>query len=191
MSKKKNNSCTSFVLVCYEDSMPQSIESIIEIFKPILLRYAYIKHDLDENDDESLKKTHYHVYLKLGARVRYSTIAKNFGISEEQVEYCAFERGTIRYFLHFDDADKTPYAVSQLVSYNIPINDYLDDNVIDKQDRERGELSLLINYVVYKGCFDALSLLNYAIENNLCNTMKKYYSILRDIQSQKWSRSQV
>ena len=138
--KKKNNGSSDrirqFFFVCYPESIPQPIDSCIRALSPDA--YAYILHDSDYDLNNVLEKAHYHVYLKFRNAHSLSSIAKQFGIAVNLVEYCRSPRDSIRYMLHLDYPDKTLYHQSDIHSVNVPLNKFL------KQDNENVDVLLLI-----------------------------------------------
>ncbi len=129
MSKKSKGETPrirQFFFICYPESIPQSIDVCIRESNPDA--YAYILHDEDYDINDMLKKAHYHVLLKFENARTYSSIAKQFGIAENNVEYCKSPRAAVRYLLHLDTPEKTSYPRERIHSKNFPVDEFLKDN---------------------------------------------------------------
>ena len=125
-SKGESSRIRRFFFICYPESLPKPIDVCIREALPD--KYAYILHDEDYDINEQLKKEHYHVYLDFENARTYSSIAKQFGIAENNVEYCKSPKYAVRYMLHRDNPEKTAYYPDSIHSKNVPVEDYLKDN---------------------------------------------------------------
>ena len=89
-----------------------------------------IEHNRDvwNSDDEAenpehkageKKKLHYHFVVEWVNQTSIKRLAKRFNISEAAIQLCDDERGSKRYLLHTDNADKAAYFVSELLGNDI------------------------------------------------------------------------
>lgn len=94
--------------------------------------YARILHDNDFLDDGTLKKAHYHVYLKFYKKKDINVIAKIFNIKPNLVQKVKNKGALIRYFIHKDNPEKYQYSDFEILS-NFDIYEFLEYSVSDCQ----------------------------------------------------------
>lgn len=110
--------------VVYPESCAD-IEYAINLLAP--MRYAYILHDCDTDENGVLKKSHYHVFLYFENARYFSSIANVFGIAENNVEPVKNVRSLIRYFSHIDNSEKYQYSYTDIVTFNMDIDRHYAD----------------------------------------------------------------
>ena len=110
--------------IVYPESCPD-IEFAINKLEPV--RYAYILHDADTDENGELKKSHYHVYLYFENARYFSSIANQFCIAENNIEPVKNVRSLIRYFSHIDYSDKFQYNYKDIISFNLDIDKHYAD----------------------------------------------------------------
>lgn len=101
------------------------IEYAINKLEPV--RYAYILHNCDTDENGVLKKSHYHVYLYFENARYYSAIANEFCIAENNIEPVKNVRSLIRYFSHIDNSEKYQYNYTDIVAFNMDIEKHYAD----------------------------------------------------------------
>lgn len=178
MSKQRQ--LVSMLFVAYEESIPKSVDRIIEDIKSELVQYCYIRHDKDVDEDNVQKKVHYHIYLRFKGRKTLRLVANMFGIEEGLIQQCQFYKGSVRYFVHYDDLDKYQYSMLDLKSYNINIGEIFNDEIFEKDKREASELKQILLEIKKKPTINKCDLLHYCLEYDYLSTYKKYYQIIRD-----------
>lgn len=168
----------NFSVIAYAESMPNNIQAIVSALPCV--KYAYIYHDKDILESGELKKPHYHIYLSFDKKVRYTTIAKSFGVvaNSELIQPVRYVPTTIRYFVHFDDLDKYQYNLSDLITFNID-----RDFIFNLESNEQKETSAVLDLFEYIKLYTpTLSMLfKYACDNGLYGYYRKNYSIIKDL----------
>lgn len=110
---------------------------------------ATIKHDRDkrEDDQNSLKTTHYHMVIQYEGNYRIGTVinwlSDLFHINENQIsiDKCTSIEMQTRYLLHLDDPDKEPYDIWDIATNDkVVLNRYLQLTIIK-------DLNALITFV--------------------------------------------
>lgn len=121
------------VMLYAEDGWtPQKIVEVLEPWR-VVHKYAFILHDMDLDENEVLKKAHYHVYVSFGkSSTSVQSVANRFGISENLVNKIKSNRYlTLRYFLHIG-TDKHLYPMSDMVA-NFDVEAFFDSQKQQKQ----------------------------------------------------------
>lgn len=84
------------------------------------LRYWYILHNKDINNDGTPKKEHYHIVLDIDFKNKSHTIyekqsiAELFGRNVEAIEKVSNPTGILRYLTHKDNLEKEPYNINEV-----------------------------------------------------------------------------
>lgn len=168
----------NILLICYPESC--NIKDIITKYenKGKIISYAYIEHNLDINSDGTLKKTHYHVYLKLSKPTTKEQISKDFNIDKTLIETALNPNGIIRYLLHLDNKDKTPYKKEKIVSYGLDIDRMISMSKMGSQ-AEKDILLEILSWIEkglsYKDIFELVLKLDYYA------VYRSNYSVIRDL----------
>lgn len=113
-----NNSKSRYwTFVVYEESAPHNW---IEIIKSTFLPIAFIYHDRDINDDGTIKKPHYHVFVQYGNTTTYKNIFELFGsiCANGHIERVISPTGAYQYLTHKNRPEKTQYADDEIVWLN-------------------------------------------------------------------------
>lgn len=104
-------------------------EKILEIVgnRRMIKEYAIILHDKDVNEDQTLKKAHFHVYMNFGkSSATLGQTAKWFGIAENQVERIKTKKYfVLQYYLHTNSPEKYQYPIDDMIC-NFDLNAYFD-----------------------------------------------------------------
>lgn len=177
-----NEAVKKFSIVAYDESLPQSISDIFSSLVSLgCIQYAYIKHDNDVDINGLPKKCHYHIYLMFENKKSYHYIAKMFGIApnDELLKPVKSVNGLIRYFIHLDDKDKYQYCPSDIIAYNIDINQCFEP-CFDKESINEAQLTMILSFI-YSGQRNLNAIFSYVLENHLLATFQKYYYIIRDV----------
>ena len=82
-----------------------------------IVKYAFILHDKDINDDGSLKKPHWHIFLQFSEAQKFSDVSNWFAVGEQYVN-CLRTRfdSAVVYLIHLNAPDKYQYSNSDVVS---------------------------------------------------------------------------
>lgn len=104
---------TIWEIILYKDDV---------LYKDIMQRleeyeYAKITHDLDVNDDGTIKKEHTHVVIKT-SQISLSTLAKHLQIKENYIAIKRNLKFAVRYLWHKDQPLKHQYAYEAVETNN-------------------------------------------------------------------------
>lgn len=162
-------------LVCWEESLPSTIEDIIQeyLYKGNVNYYAYIKHDKDD------KKIHYHVVIGFFEPTTKEQVSKKFGIKSNQVQPLSNLNGNIFYMTHFGIPDKYKYDIHDIVSYNVDVA-----NIFARGLQSDLSVSASLKQIIQYKRFNRSNnydLLIYCIDNGFMEIYRKYYQIIKDI----------
>ena len=192
MKKWTTESSLSMSLVCYPESMDGSISSILDGLnaKYGIKEYAYILHDCDREDDGTLKKEHYHLYVKFLKRVSYSTIAKAFNINanSDLIDNARDRNRVIRYMTHQDYAEKYQYDFEFIHTYLInstELEAICSNDVDNIPTNETIDFNNLLAYALSDECWTITCLTRYALNNGMFATFRRCYQILKEILKEK------
>lgn len=176
-----DQSSLSFNVKAYPDSIPDTIQSIINNLDN-LREYAYILHNQDIDDNGQLKKPHYHIYLRFNKKYRYTTIAKAFGVApnSELLSRVKDANKLVRYFVHLDDPEKFQYSTDLLTTYNINREAVLSTFFLDKEDKERNDFQSIMLYIATEEP-SIWSLTKYCLDNDMIATYRRCYNIFKDL----------
>ena len=178
----------TFNLIAYAESLPASVQSILNELA-FLCEYAYILHEKDIEADGSLKKPHYHIYLKFTKRIRYRSIAKKFGIAPNNalIQSCRNKILSIRYFVHLDDPEKYQYNTDELITANIDRDSLLTLSYSSDEEKEKNDFYTIIDYIADNDV-NYWSLIHFVLANNLIGTYRRCYSMFKDLLNEKKER---
>lgn len=147
--KKADKRTRNWVFILYPESAPTNWK---ELLKEEMISFAVSPlHDLDISDENTgvLKKAHYHIMLcfdsmKAFSQVEAITKKLNCPIPQPVNSY----KGTIRYMVHKDDANKHQYNINDIYVY--------------------GDIDIVTPFQTATSRYDAIKeMLNYVKENNI------------------------
>lgn len=179
-----SSSSRLFHLVFYPDSSSYSATSVLDSCSKLVFcsQYAYILHDSDKNDDDTLKKAHYHLVLSCKYPVTYSRVLNSLGLPESSMTLpdanskARTFRSMVRYLVHADNSKKFQYSLDQ-ISSNFDFSKFFDDASIDKASSAFLDL---LEFMSQKGQ-TRRSIALYAASSGLIGYYRQYYHILWDI----------
>lgn len=106
-------------------------------------------HDKDFDEDGTVKKPHYHVFLKFDGSKSFSQVRRIAGaVSGGMVEVVHNCRSALRYLCHLDDDDKAQYSWQDVESFcGIDLGRLTEDERMSIQQRVKmlAEMSLFID----------------------------------------------
>ena len=81
-----------------------------------VVKYCYALHDKDKKENESLKASHYHIFLQFKDMVDLSTVAKAFEVDNTRVQKVMAKSyaQAIPYLVHANAPDKFQYDVEEV-----------------------------------------------------------------------------
>lgn len=98
--------------------------------------YAAILHDKDVTEEGELKKEHWHVVLRFPQSVWSSAICKDLGIEQNYIEDVKRFDNAIQYLIHYNDTNKTQYAVDEVFG-NLRTKLIESINKVEKSEGEK------------------------------------------------------
>lgn len=180
-----SSSSRNFHLVLYPDASNYTFLQVIAenvVNLKSCSKWAHCIHDMDTNDDGSLKKAHCHLVLSCKYPVRYKDILSALGVPEsamtlpdEHSKTRTF-RSMVRYLVHADSPKKYQYDI-QLISSNFDVSQYFDDASSDKSSSAFLEL---LDFMSLPSS-NRRSVALYAASCGLLGYYRQYYRILWDI----------
>lgn len=110
------------MLLLYPDN-ESHVEALAKISKSY--DYAAVQHDKDtwtEEDEKKnpehrtgeLKKAHIHVVIRTSNATWNTALCKDLGIEEKFCEQAKNIDNALQYLIHYNDTDKTPYALDDV-----------------------------------------------------------------------------
>lgn len=141
--------------------------------------YIYILHNRDLNENNELKKEHYHVILHFPNARTTSTISKQLGVGEHLFYEIKSLNGQLRYLIHYDDDDKTRYETDEVKGTLYMLGKF-KKSFKDSQD-EASDVSLIYEFIVDNDINDLHDLLNFVLDNNLYSSFRRNYVMFKDL----------
>lgn len=142
------------------------------------IKFAYILHDKDINDDGTKKKLHWHFDVFFEQVRSIKKVSEEYKVPLNLIEWKADKIGTIQYLVHRNHPLKYQYQVSNIVS-NMDIDKYF---IEDKKSSETDDLRLIMDYIANKEALVSLyQIYCFAIENDIWSSYRRNYSIIKDI----------
>lgn len=118
-AKRAGTRTRNWSFLVYPESMPDNwIEIIKEERVPFVVSPL---HDCDVLDDNSgeLKKAHYHVVITYSSMKSYNQVKElTDSLNAPIPQQCKNLIGSVRYFLHLDNADKYQYSKEDIQAFN-------------------------------------------------------------------------
>lgn len=163
MSDKKSNRRTrNWCAVVYPDSAPENWKSILDSLN---IKWACSPlHDKDTDDDEQLKKAHWHIVLCYNGNKSYEQVVEDLEPLNCPVpQICRDVRSSVRYFIHKDHPHKFQYSQADIETFGgFDIGDVFS---LSKSEKTQYliDISLFIREWDIKEYWD---LLFYAVDEN-------------------------
>lgn len=159
-----------FFINLYPKSDTYNCTELINDLTESCVHYAYILHDKDIADEETgeLKKEHIHFYARIPVKRSRKAMSEDFGIPLNHIEYALSTENCIRYLIHLDNPEKTPYPRSEIIG-NFDFTKYLCDN----NSKENEQLEELYKFLQDNPGASFNTLLGFALQNNLGSCLRK------------------
>lgn len=169
--KKSNRRTRNWCAVVYPESAPDNWKCILDSLN---IKWACSPlHDKDVDDDEQLKKAHWHIVLCYNGNKSYEQVVEDLEPLNCPVpQICRDVRSSVRYFIHKDHPHKFQYNQADIEVFGgFDIGDVFS---LSKSEKTQYliEISLFIREWDFKEYWD---LLYYAIDNNT-----EWVSIIQD-----------
>lgn len=160
-----------FSFILYEEDKEQmkGYEYIKEHFD-----YASILHDRDKLEDGEIKKSHYHIIIRIGKNPRNrKAISKETGIQENYIEGCNKEK-MLLYLIHYNNPEKTQYSIEEVKG---ALKEDLEMLIKQKTNTNEEILDEIIRYI-YNNKVNMFELTNYCIKRNYYKQLKENQYLL-------------
>ena len=145
--------------------------------------YIYILHDRDVKDDNTLKKSHYHVLLYFPNQKSLSALKNQLKLNDNDFYEIKSMSGQLRYLIHFDDDDKFQYSKDDVVGSRFMIEKF---NLSIKNLRsETEESSAIVEYIFDDSVFSLYQVFQFVIDNDIYATYRRNYSMYKDLLKEK------
>lgn len=140
--------------------------------------FCYILHDRDVKVDNTPIKPHYHVLLKFKNRRRITTVAEQFGVPVNMIEWKSDFKLSVQYLVHLHNFNKFSYDINELIS-NFNVRPYF------VKATESEEVAMLIDFIASsKPTLKELS--QFALDNSIWGSFRRNYRILLDMFSEDY-----
>lgn len=148
----KNSRSYNWTFLLYPESMNRNY---LDYLKSGYFSFAISPlHDMDLEEDGSLKKPHYHVVLHFDTLKSYSQLLEITVDLSGTIPQKVFSlSGVTRYLIHADDKAKFQYSRNDIYSYNFDLDKYISSPNI-QSDFVQYLLDILDSY-----SFDSFALL--------------------------------
>lgn len=155
----------------------EEVYSIIDKAKKNNIDYYYIYHNLDVNDDGTLKKPHYHIQLYCDNQRTIENWVKFYAVDPNRVEKIKNKISAIRYLIHCDNNEKYQYQLEDICS-NGEIIKYFKSTI----SSENNEIELIYLHITkLKRHIGYKELWDFVIDNGIWSTYRRNYSIIKDL----------
>lgn len=108
-----NERSIHWALVLYPSEDPTH-KHALDFIKENYKKYAFIKHDSDVLDDNTLKKEHYHVVISFSNYRWRSAISNELGITPNYIEKVRNLENALKYLIHYNNSNKYQYDINQV-----------------------------------------------------------------------------
>lgn len=169
--------CRNFHGVIYPDSESYVCDDIVAALDDTFVKWAYILHDMDTDDNGELKKPHIHWMGSRKTPVTVKTIANSLGLAEHDVERTRQWKSMCRYLIHADNPEKYQYEPEK-VTTNFDYGSYVTP-------LERFEMAMNIaDYIAENPHVTPYELLKWTGVNGLYSEYLRAYPIFAAIINQ-------
>lgn len=166
MNKRDINRWFCAILYEEDNNFNKYFNNIKELYEKV----TWIRHDRDIMEDGTPKKKHIHILFNVGENARYRrSIAKEIGIAENYLEGCN-KKNMLKYLIHYNKQDKTQYKIEEVKG---ELKEELKKIINRESETMEERLKELIERVNKGKILSIYALLNYAIENDMMEIVKK------------------
>ena len=162
-----------FELVLYPDSESYDIDSVLSSAISYFPTWAYCLHDLDTNDDGSLKKAHIHFVGKLDEVRSPDVVCRDLSIPLNSISNIKSWKAACRYLIHLDSPTKYQYSIDDVIS-SFPILSYF--SLPDDEQARR-----ILEYISSSGCTRVIDLTVWSLDNGCYSALRRGFAIWSQI----------
>jgi hypothetical protein len=158
--KNANRRARNWCAVVYPDSAPENWKEILDNLN---IKWACSPlHDKDIDDDEQLKKAHWHIVICYGGNKSFEQVKEDLSELNCPIpQICRDVRSSVRYFIHKDHPHKFQYQVSTIECYGgFDISDVFNPTKSEKTEIFRE----IITFIRDNDIQEFFDLMNYAMD---------------------------
>lgn len=172
-----SNRFRNFGIILYPEDNTHMLA--LEYIKHNYENYIYILHNRDLNENNEIKKEHYHIILHFPNARSLATLSRQLGIKENLFYQIKSLNGQLRYLIHYDDDDKTRYETDEVKGTLYMLGKF-KKSFKDSQD-EASDVSLIYEFIVDNEIDDLHTLLSFVLDNNLYSSFRRNYVMFKDL----------
>lgn len=152
------------------------LDRLQKVYVDILYVYAF--HDKDLFDDGTPKKPHYHLLFVFPREKSIKKIAHDLEVPEYAIVWKQFLDKSVQYLIHLNNPEKYQYDV-EILQGTLDFEQYFASS---KRSSLKNELNLITDFIIrHKGHITYYEIFCFARDNDLLNTYRRWYSIIKDI----------
>ena len=188
MAKKKkeldhNQPDRKFMIMLYANSQSYVFDEVMTKIQEYAPEWAYVLHDRDVDENDNLKREHYHVAVRFPTARTRKAVANVIGIEPNYIERWDSFKKACRYLMHADNPEKTPYGY-----YYVESNfDFV--KLTNVQESEAVKVKEILNFIWTDECKNMVNIADFAIENGMWSEYRRSYAVIKDyfaeVQKQK------
>lgn len=145
--------------------------------------YIYILHDRDVKEDNTLKKSHYHVILYFPNQKSLSSLKSQLKLNDSDFYEIKSMSGQLRYLIHYDDDDKYQYNVNDVKGSTFLMRKFA--NSIKNINSELEESSAIVEFIMDDSTTTLYQVFQFVIDNDIYSTFRRNYTFYRDLLKEK------
>lgn len=151
----------------------------LEYIKHHCDNYIYILHNRDLNENNEIKKEHYHVILHFPNARNLTTLSRQLGVKENLFYRINSLNGQLRYLIHYDDDDKTRYDIDEVKGTLYMLSKF--KKAFRGSQDEESDVCLIYDFIVDNEIKDLHMLLDFVLDNNLYSSFRRNYVMFKDL----------
>lgn len=158
--KNANKRARNWCAVVYPDSAPNDWKKLLDNLN---VKWACSPlHDKDTDDDEQLKKAHWHIVICYSGNKSFEQVKDDLAeINCPIPQICRDVRSSVRYFIHKDHPHKYPYDIADIECYGgFDISDVFNPSKSEKVEIFKE----IISYIRENDVQEFFDLMNYAMD---------------------------
>ena len=138
-----NERSIHWCLVLYPNEDPKHL-SALEYIQENYSKYAYICHDKDFLEDNTIKKEHYHIVISFTNYRWKSAISNELGITPNYIEKVRNLENALKYLIHYNNSNKYQYDINEVKG---TLKTKLESFINNEDKTESEKVLELIKYI--------------------------------------------
>lgn len=160
----------NFTFVVYDEN----VSDVLDKLNSISCTFIYIKHDKDYDNDNNLKKVHYHFIVCFENARSLDHIKSILNLSF--VEAVNSLKKAVLYLIHFNNSEKTLYSPDEVLGDTELFFQYYNGS-----KSETADVQIIFNFLDEYDCIINMSTVTrFVIKSGLWATYRRNYSIIKD-----------